>query len=346
MNKILLRKVAIILCFLPFLLITSASAQDIHFSQFYNAPSNLNPALSGIFHGDERIALNYRNQWANVPVDYLTFAAAYDRRISPKFLNNKTIGISGYFLYDRAGDSSLYNSKIGISGAYIHKLNKKNALSGGLGLALTLRGFDDANLRYNSQFNGELYNPDLDPGEANFQKENNLAYADLSAGINWHHKKSKSTRGKLDLGVGIFHFNLPKDTYYDNSERLDPRFSLYIDGVQQLSRKFDLLGRGLINLKGKESEAIVGVAARFYIEPSRAKPLAIQLGISHRLFKEGDAWIPNAELLYKAWTVGFSYDVNVSDFSTATNRRGGPELALIYRMAKAKQLENKNCKIF
>ena len=43
----------IILCFC---LINELNSQDIHFSQFNLAPLNLNPAMTGSFNGDYRIA--------------------------------------------------------------------------------------------------------------------------------------------------------------------------------------------------------------------------------------------------------------------------------------------------
>ena len=38
------------------------NAQDIHFSQFYMAPLNLNPALTGVMNCQQRLAGNYRNR--------------------------------------------------------------------------------------------------------------------------------------------------------------------------------------------------------------------------------------------------------------------------------------------
>lgn len=346
MNKVLLRNVATLPFCILFLLITTASAQDIHFSQFNNASQNINPALAGVFHGTERYTVNYRNQWSNVPVNYLTFAAAYDTRVNPKFLNKKSFGLSGYFFYDRAGDSDLYNSILGISASHLFSLNSKNTISAGLGLSLNVKGYDDSNLSYNSQFDGELYNPNLNAGEDDLRLDGSIAKMDLSLGLNWHHKKTVSKRSSLDFGIGAFHLNKPKDRFYNNNEKLNIRFSGYAIGIQQINRTLDILGRALINRKGTESEVIAGIAARFFIEPHRAKPLALQLGISHRFFEDGDAWVPNFEFLYKSWTFGLSYDLNVSDFNITNNRRGGPELVLIYRTAKAKELDKKNCKIF
>jgi hypothetical protein len=49
---------------------TRVSAQDIHFTQFYAAPMNISPALTGIFAGESRLMTNFRSQWHSVPVDF------------------------------------------------------------------------------------------------------------------------------------------------------------------------------------------------------------------------------------------------------------------------------------
>jgi len=347
MNKLLLPRIALGLCVCLFLLSNTLSAQDVHFTQFYHSPSNLNPALTGVFHGDQRYVFNYRNQWANVPVDYTTFAASYDTRINPKFLGNKNLGVGGQFYYDQAGDSNLFNAKLVGQAAYIHELNERNALSGGLGLGVALRGFSNDNLNYNSQFDGEVFNGDLNSGEDVLLDDDNKVYFDVSVGINWHHNKKKYTRSVLDAGIALFHLNRPAVNFYTgDKERLDGRFNVFVDGTQQLHRRFDIRGRGLAQFKGPESELLLGLAGRFFIEPHRSKFVAIQLGIAYRVFDEGDAWSPSIEFQYRSWTLGFSYDLNVSEFQAATNKNGGPELALIYRTAKAKPLDAKNCKIF
>src|SRR6476469_245143 len=40
-------------------------SQDIHFSQFFEAPLLRNPSLAGIFTGDIRVQAVYRDQWSS-----------------------------------------------------------------------------------------------------------------------------------------------------------------------------------------------------------------------------------------------------------------------------------------
>ena len=41
-------------------------AQDVHFSQIYEAPLAINPSFTGYFDGNHRIAGNYKSQWNNI----------------------------------------------------------------------------------------------------------------------------------------------------------------------------------------------------------------------------------------------------------------------------------------
>jgi len=44
-------------------IVSVSLAQDPNFSQFFASPLTLNPALTGKFDGNFRLAGNYRNQW-------------------------------------------------------------------------------------------------------------------------------------------------------------------------------------------------------------------------------------------------------------------------------------------
>jgi hypothetical protein len=57
---------------LSFILGNNLIAQDLHFSQFYEAPLLRNPALAGLYEGDVRIQGIYKNQWNSISFPYQT----------------------------------------------------------------------------------------------------------------------------------------------------------------------------------------------------------------------------------------------------------------------------------
>ena len=71
MKKIFTLSVTVMLAF-------SVVAQDPNFSQFFASPLTLNPALTGKFDGDFRVAGNYRNQWPAFNNAYTTSTLSLD----------------------------------------------------------------------------------------------------------------------------------------------------------------------------------------------------------------------------------------------------------------------------
>src|SRR5215213_5396650 len=86
----------------------SVTAQDPHFSQFFSSPLTLNPALTGKFDGNLRVAGNYRNQWPAFNNVYTTSTASLDFSVLNNVLpENDTWGIGLIGLTDKAGGNIL-----------------------------------------------------------------------------------------------------------------------------------------------------------------------------------------------------------------------------------------------
>ncbi|MFM9911534.1 MAG: type IX secretion system membrane protein PorP/SprF, partial [Chitinophagaceae bacterium] len=60
------------------LILSTVKAQDPNFSQFFVSPLTLNPALTGKFNGDFRIAGNYRDQWPSISKAFITSTVSLD----------------------------------------------------------------------------------------------------------------------------------------------------------------------------------------------------------------------------------------------------------------------------
>src|SRR2546430_804947 len=90
------------------------TAQDLHFSQFFNSPLTTNPANTGFIpDGNYRVGINYRNQWASIPVPYKTMSAFGDFQLFRDRLEYGWVGVGGVILRDVAGDGELMSSKPG-----------------------------------------------------------------------------------------------------------------------------------------------------------------------------------------------------------------------------------------
>jgi type IX secretion system PorP/SprF family membrane protein len=323
----------------------STSAQDVHFSQYYNAPLQINPALTGIYNGDFRFMANYRDQWSSVPVDYRTYAAAFDMKYFHKKMENAFFGGGILLLSDKAGDSELGLTQVVLSTSYSQLINENNIMSAGFQLGVGQRAFNTEHLQLGNQFNGDLFLATESSGE-NFTNTS-AGYMDINAGLNWHVQFDEGLK-RLDIGIGAFHLNQPQQKFYDSDDvALPVRWSAYSSGEVKLSELWDGVFHGMFQQQGAYNEALSGFGAKYWLNRSRGQEMAIQLGTTYRFIGRSDALIPYFELYYLAWKMGLSYDINMSDFDIATNNRGGLELSLMYIIKRVEMpKEIKSCPVF
>lgn len=328
-------------------------AQDAHYSQFYNAPAMVNPALNGVYRGDVRFMANYRSQWQSVPVSYSTFTGFADMKFIGR-TDRKGFFAGGLaFNYDHAGDSKLALANLNASLSYVKTFSPKVFGSVGFYVGGNQRAFKLGDLRFENQFDDELgsYDPGLSTGEA--FDETSIFFLDLGAGLNLRFQSEQTEtlldlldkRTKLDIGVGFFHLNRPNQSFYDNDEiELPVRVSPYAFGTLMVGRNIDVVANfsGQFQQKYRELVAMAGVKFHFN-DRQPGRQFALQVGAGYRFndFGEignGDAFFPGVEVTWNGWNAGFTYDINISDFSVATRRRGGPEFSLRYIINKIRPL--------
>src|SRR6516225_4571445 len=91
--------------------IGTAYSQDMHFSQFFNAPLLRNPSLAGIFTGDYRIQGVYRDQWNSITNAYKTGSFNGEYKM-PVGTGNDFLTVGLQVLYDKAGTAGLTTTQV------------------------------------------------------------------------------------------------------------------------------------------------------------------------------------------------------------------------------------------
>lgn len=335
------------------LLTGSLIAQDIHFSQFSNSPINLNPGLAGVYGGDMRFVGNYRKQWQTVPVPYTTFSGSMENKVywsKGHYDRYLTGGI--LFNYDRQGTLNLTSLQIGIPISVTVPVAKNNFLTVGIKPAFGQRSFSKHKLTFDEQWNDCMFDPNSIISENIALTNTSLKYFDLSAGFNYRWQ-AKMKRTRFDVGLGWHHINRPYHDFWASSltdagnVRLYDKKSGYILGLMQLTNNWDLMAQGIYQQQGGYFEMVYGGGLRLHLNKQPYNELALQVGVDYRSRFE-DALIPHIEVLYRTWTLGITYDINIwSDVNLVTNKKAGPEVALIYRLYHMKPLaKTKSCAIF
>lgn len=314
------------------------SAQDIHYSQFFNSPLNLSPGLTGMYNGDQRYHLNLRQQWANVPVNYESGDIGADFKIRNR--NNKNfIGIGGLINYDKAGDLELSLTGINLFVSYGLQVSDKSTLTPAITAGYAQRRFEPSAVTSGNQWDGEAYNPSI-PAET-FSVDN-FNYFDLGGGLNY--RWQSAYRKHLDVGIGLYHFIKPTDSFNPGAttDAYRPlRMSFYGMFNYPIANKIDVILNGLYAKQESYSETVVNGQFKVYLGQSMSA--ALYLGGGYRF---NDAWYPMIAIEVGRIYGAFSYDMNISDFEIATDGRGGPELSLRYIFAKIPEGINKPCPLY
>src|ERR1700730_1879753 len=110
-------------------------AQDLHFSQYYESPLTLNPALCGQFNGNLCAEINYRTQWSSVmggSVGFNTMGATLELHNALKSWRRGYISQGLSFFSDQSGDAKIGTTQIAYTTGCGVFLNKKSTFCAGL----------------------------------------------------------------------------------------------------------------------------------------------------------------------------------------------------------------------
>lgn len=323
------RNYFLIALFPAFIVAVQAEGQDIHFSQFFEAPLLRNPSLAGIFNGDIRVQGVYRNQWGNVTIPYKTgsFNIEYKKPVG-HVDDYITTGVQ--LVYDKAGTTNFTTTNFFPAINYHKSLGgeKRQYLSLGFMGGIIQRRLDRSKITTNSQFNGTGFNPSMADGET--FANSHYSYLDGSVGMTYNSVISADKpQDNYFAGVAYHHFNRPKNSFYQRPDiELNPKW------VFSAGMRFTVNETSYVTLQadhsiqGLANETIGGALYSVKIGNDFERPdYVVNLGGFLRL---QDAFIPVIKLDYNPFSIAVSYDINVSELKTASQGQGGMELSVTY----------------
>lgn len=323
-------KILKVLLSLNILFITTLSAQDFHFSQFYMAPTLLNPALTGLMLEEVRGTIQYRNQWQSVTTPYNTMLAAIDFSLFREQLEQDLVGVGLTIFNDKAGDADLSTTQVLFSAAYSKSLSglANHYLSAGFNIGLGQHSIDFNALQFDSQFDGQSLNPTL-PTFENLGSSS-IAYFDIAAGLAWFYVPDEQTN--FYFGASVAHMNQPNISFLDGAE--DPlytKITVHAGLEFPITRGLSLVPRAIVLNQGPYTEFNVGGLFKYRVNPDYGDDYgrtAFYMGVMHRV---GDANIAIVRFDYNRMGVSLSYDWNFSKLSRASRANGGFEIAVTYK---------------
>jgi type IX secretion system PorP/SprF family membrane protein len=309
----------------------SVKAQDIHFSQFYENAILRNPALTGIFSGDYKVGVNYRQQWSDISVPFQTGLISAETRIAvnKEVGDYVSIGVCG--TYDHAGSIDFNSMMVYPAINYNKSLEDKHGsyLSVGFAGGYIQRAVDQSKMTFSSQYvNG--YNP-ANPTNENmtFKKIQNY---DLSAGISLNSSAGQNNNVNYYIGVAAYHVTKPSQTFAGEDQfiRLNTKWEGNLGIKYNVDQAFAVTLHFNYSSQAPYTEYIGGglVSWRNYTVTNPMERFTIYAGCFYRV---NDALIPTIKVDYQMYSLTFSYDINNSTLKPASEGAGGYEISLYMR---------------
>ncbi len=294
-------------------------AQDLIYSQFYNAPSFLNPALSGEFEGDIRFNMIYRSQWTKIQgaLDNYTFSVDYQL---PVFGGG--IGL----IMNKSTEGTAYLSKLNLATilSYSVPLDNYTTLSFGMQAGIINRKIDEAKLLFADQ----LDNNGIISGAgsaASILINNKRNFFDAGAGINL-------VADKFMIGGSAQHVNRPNESLTGQVAKLPMRYGIHTSYMISLDRYGEDLPAIIPSLVVYRQDNLNSISAGFQFKTS-----SINLGLWYRGDgKQHDGIVFSVILdLFRPeqtgskFRVGLSHDATTSKINYTTTG-GTTEGALVF----------------
>jgi len=313
--------------FLAFFAIAAGNvrAQDLHFSQYFNAPLLINPANTGFEpDADWRAGINYRNQWAGISsYPYKTMSAWGDAQLFNDRFESGWMGAGLAILKDVAGSGNLSSTKVYGNIAYHQMLGYNSLLSGGFGIGAVNKRIDLTKLTFNDQWNGKFFDVAIPTNEV--FNTTSIWYLDLNVGLNY--AVFPSDNAYINAGVSVNHLNMPNESFFGEATTADTRvpmrFNSFINGSFKLNNQWIINPNVYFSMMSKSTEIVGGLNAHYNLSGDGSTQL-----IGGLYYRAQDAFIPMIGVVISGISETVSYDATSSTLGSYNQTQGAYEISI------------------
>lgn len=291
------------------------TAQDIHFTRFYDSPLTLNPAKAGDYLGTFRLGGIFRDQNYNYSHVFVTPSAYLDAPIIKGFAKTHWVGAGISFLQDVAGQEGLKNNDFAFNLAYHIGLDKnmESSVSIGASYGLAARSVSDKT----KLLFGEFYTQGTSEDQNNVA-DNKVNFKDVNAGIQYTGVLNES--GQLRLGLSVNHINRPRYGVLKGATyRLPMRINIYGTVDMPITDKIDILPTAYYSSISNHHDIVLQLMGGLRLNPLKGTRITAGLG-----YRFGDALEILAGMDIGTFKVGLAYDLTLNPIRPT----GGFELSL------------------
>jgi type IX secretion system PorP/SprF family membrane protein len=326
-----MKKLAIITGVL--LTLSNVSAQDIHFSQFWNAEQYNNPGAVGMGRSNARTTLQLKEQWSSINKAYRTGMFSFDMPVLKS--NSAQLGVGVYAFSDKIADGAMFQNKVGLNVGGAIEVARNHKISLGISTAYMQNGIDPSGFQWSSQFDGTGYNSGI--GGENVAAQS-LGLLDFATGVYYSIGSSGSSVNqdddfKLDVGFSVSHLTRPNISLAGQTDQLERKYLFQAQSEIAIpGNNISLVPMGFFQLQGAHTDIVFGGLVKYALQ-SGSKVTGFKKGNGlyvGSMFRLNDAIIPTLGFYISDFAINVSYDFNLSNLAVYTTGRGGFELTLRY----------------
>ena len=318
--------------------INGQAQQDRHYSMFYASPMAINPGATGFFPGDIQVFTGFKNQWKSISSNpYNTISASLDAKLMKGKSNNSFLGFGVNFYNDKSGDSQLTTNIANISINYAIEIADNHQLALGMQPSFFQRFASMESLTWDQQWTGSTFDTNVENGES-LVTDKSFQF-DINSGLYYFGKLNN--QNSINFGVSVAHLLTPQNTLLNGNENLYQKYTIHGGGEFSKNGSKLAFSPNLIYFKqGPNQSLSIGNDFIYSLKESSKytgyyNKSTISLGSYVRI---GDAFYTTLFLNFAEFSLGVSYDLNMSGLSVATNGRGGMEMLLRYRINLSKSV--------
>jgi type IX secretion system PorP/SprF family membrane protein len=303
----------LLLCFLCFGLLLKA--QDPQFSQFYAVPLYLAPSFAGTSMNKTRVAMNYRNQWPEIPNAYSTYSFSFDHYIS-----KIRSGVGLLAVRDQAGPGKLALTNIGGIYSFDFRVNEDIHIRPGAHFLYTYRSIDYSSLVFYDQVKYGT------PSTAFvFPSVENRGDLDFSVSV-------MSYASNYWLGVTADHLMKPNQSFFGDDAVVPIKYSVF-GGTKVLLKERLLVKQqedvSFAFLYKKQADfQQLDLGAYYFKNPMVFGIWYRGIPLLKNNYPGSDALIFLVGYRYENMSIGYSYDFTISKLRNLT--AGSHEISLVY----------------
>lgn len=336
-----------------------ANGQDAQFSQFFNTSGYNNAATAGVFNGNDRVVIAYRDQWSSI-VDgggFKTFMASYDHKI---WFGSNTLTLGALVLRDQVASDQFSQTlaqfniayNLQLSGSKYQKNGFSQYLSAGFNAGLGQYNLKSRDVWFGNQYDipNAVVDQSIDALESGVGETLSSGfYPDFGLGLMYYALMGKYN--SVYAGASLQHVNNPNISLIDNGNAVqESKWSINAGGEIAINEEGLSIMPSVIYLRQGASTQIIGGTQLRYTQRSW-NDVGLRLGLFTRLTDSSDgsqleALIWTATLEFGATQIAFSYDTTLSNLNEVNRNRGAFELNLIYKNASKDRRVSIDCPRF